>query len=179
MGSLCLFKCLLIDSIFDSSCNFITELLSDLVLIYFIHFIIDFIIMLMLLRFLGYHKRIVLLTITVGIALHDISHIKCSLMCDPVIQYQQLLSHCLCTGFFYFLYRFITFFCNSTGIVLNTKLISIIEVLDHSHEIVKRIGSTSYLIYSITCENKHLSQNTQTILFIIIITEEKRLLYTK
>ena len=135
--------------------------------------------MLMLLRILGYHKRIVLLTITVGIALHDISHIKCSLMCDPVIQYQQLLSHCLCTGFFYFLYRFITFFCNSTGIVLNTKLISIIEVLDHSHEIVKRIGSTSYLIYSITCENKHLSQNTQTILFIIIITEEKRLLYTK
>ena len=79
------FIILLTELSLDSRFNLAAELSSYLLLIYLIHPFINSIIMRMFLRLFSYHKRIILLAIAVSITLHDISHIKSRLMCNPVI----------------------------------------------------------------------------------------------
>ena len=149
------------------------ELLCYLICIQFMHCTINFIIMLMFLRFLCYHDRITL------IILHDIWHIEGSIMRNPVIQNEHFLSHCLSTGFFYFRQCCITFCSNSLSIVFDTKLISIVKVLNHSHKIIETILTRSYIFNRHICQNQHLSQNSKSIIPTIIIREEEWELYTK
>ena len=158
---------------FHAGFNLTAELISNLLLIHCVHFIINFIIMFMFLRTFCNYKLVIILTITISIALHNVGHIESCLMCNPVIQNKHFLNHCLCARILYLLQCFISFVCNGSTIKLDAKLIRIIEVLYHSHKVIKTILAISHLFKWYICQNQHLTQYSKTIFIFIIIMEEK------
>ena len=145
------------------------ELLTDLLLIQFVHCIIYFIIMLMFLRILSLHDRFILTHV------HDVGHVECINLSQPVIDNQHLLNKGFGTGLFNQFQHFITAFCNRITIKLKAILISIIEVLDHAHQIIVTVFAASDIIYRISGQHQHLSQSAQAVFFIIVLEEERSL----
>ena len=168
MCSLRLLKCLLINSIFNSLRYIITELLPNLLLVYCIHGVINFIIMLVLWFTISNHNRISVFI------LHNISHIKSSMMCKPIINHQKLLSFSRSTGFFHFLNYFFACIFNCIRIKINSKLVSIMKIHYHSHEVIIRIFARSNFIYCMTCQHQHFSKDSQSIFAFFPIREKER-----
>ena len=151
------------------------ESLSNLLLIHLLKNRFYIIVMFWLFRC----RRIHWLLIRWFPTIHDISHIKCIMMCKPVIQYKKLLSICFSFWIFNSLQCIFSCLDDFFIVILYAFFITILKCENRSSQIIIADRSISDIIYRLSGKCQHFPENSQFIIFAVIKVQEEWCLYSK
>ena len=100
-------------------------------------------------------------------------------MSQPVIDDQQLLSLGNSAGLFNQLHDFVTGSLNLGTVVSDTQLVAVVEVQDHTGQIVHGHVTGADSVHGNTGQSQHFAQNAQTVFALVIIVQEEGDLQTQ
>ena len=129
----------------------------------------------MLDRILSHHCLFVFLLAGV----HDVRHIEGIVMSQPVVDDQQLLRLGNSAGGCDQLHNFITGSLDVCAIELNTQLIAVVEVQDHTGQIVNGHVTGADSVNRHIGQGQHFAQNAQAVFALIIVVQEEGDLQTQ
>ena len=142
--------------------------------------------MLMVDGVLGHHSvRVVVVLIdhavTVGVlvGIHDVGHVKGVVVSQPVIDDQQLLSLGNSAGRFDQSQNFVTGSLDGSAVVSDTQLVAVVEVQDHTGQIVHGHVTGADSINRNTGQRQHLTQDAQAVFALVVVIQEEGNLQTQ
>ena len=147
------------------------ELLSNLIFVASIQSIIYILIMICRLWILCRHRSL--------FGIHNVGHIEHILRCQPVIQNQQLLILCLCTGILDNLHCFIALAAHDVAVVLHAQLVAVHKGHNGAGQVIIAVIAVSDVVYCLSSKNQHLAQNAEAVLALVVVLHVERQLRTK
>ena len=119
--------------------------------------------------------------VTVGIlvGVHDVGHIEGVVVSQPVVDHQQLLSLGDSAGALDQLHDFVTGSLNVLAVVSNTQLVAVVEVQDHTGQIIHGHVTGADSIHGGTGQGQHFTQNTQAVFSLVVVLQEEGNLQTQ